>query len=202
MEQEKDITKLTELERFRRNPFIESLDIPKVHKVDYFNSVKEEAVAMPDGTAIKFNSFRKKNVVDPTKFVKLYSETIGIWFGFSKPAQNMIMYVMSKLIKNTDFIYASLNDYAEITKVYSRPAMNRGILELCNKGVLAKSCDTNKYFINPAYIFNGNRFATIELFEKEGASDNEPEDNITKLLNNIPDEKENQKMVGDQRSGD
>jgi hypothetical protein len=111
--------------------------------------------------------------VDDGEFVKVFTANIALTFGLSSAGQkvfNMLLHVVQKTAIGRDKIY--LNDltrseFSQDFKVkLSNPTFYRGLAELITSKIIARSVDVNIYFINPHLVFNGDRIAFTQSYER------------------------------------
>lgn len=115
-------------------------------------------------------SYRK---VDDGEFVKLFTANIALTFGLSAAGQktfNMLLHVIQKTAIGRDRIYLSDEIRKEFVEEFgvklSNPTFYRGISELIETKIIARSVNTNIYFINPHLVFNGDRVAFTQTYER------------------------------------
>lgn len=71
-------------------------------------------------------------------------------------ASRLLIYVMRKLSKGSELVEIDIEEYQANYKIDSRQTVYNAITDLSNAGVISRH-KPNKYWINPAIIFNGNR---------------------------------------------
>lgn len=117
----------------------------------------------------------QKKEVDTEEFIKLFTAQIKFYFDLTKTAYKVFficLYMYQKEIggdtvylacKKAQNIAKSLGEFNISTAVYYR-----GIDELIEKKILAKSTTKYIYYINPAVIFNGDRARFVkEVIKKK-----------------------------------
>ena len=124
--------------------------------------------------------------VEANEFVKIYANGINEVASLSS-AGLKVLYLFLNAVRggkpNKDKItmyYPALSE-EEQKKMSYRVFLN-GINNLIEKNFIAESVVPNEFFINPDYVFNGNRLALIKLYEVEN-KDKENENNEKEELN-------------------
>ena len=158
---------ITLKERYKTNPFINSQNIQTKSKVaitplndnTWINQVSGEV----GGTALI-----KRKEVDDNKFVKVFTDNIGFFFGLSSAGNKAFAVLMWSLQQNKDTDLIDLSDWTReefiqksTKKELSKPTFYRGLSELEKEGIIAKSQRVGWYFINPHFVFNGDRIVFI-----------------------------------------
>ena len=110
-----------------------------------------------------------KEEVERSQFVKLYSDGVAAILGLKSPGKKIFRIVYNQLYgmdgKNkTEIVlnYDMLSD--EEQSLVSRRTFTSGVSELIAAGFIAETYVPTYYFINPAYIFNGDRLAIVKEF--------------------------------------
>lgn len=103
--------------------------------------------------------------VDPEKFVKIFADNIGLTFDLTSAgikAFSVLLFVVQKTIK-TDEVLLDKYVLQEFCKAHkkelSNPTFLRGLRELCEAKIIAKSFRKAWYWINPNFVFNGDRIS-------------------------------------------
>lgn len=104
--------------------------------------------------------------IDSEEFIKIFPREMGAWFDFEKSTQKlfgqMLMKVQTEAI-NKDIFYYSLDDMASDTG-YSKQTLYKCLTELINKKVIAKHQNQNLFFLNPRFLFNGDRADFVKSY--------------------------------------
>lgn len=184
-------------ERYKENPFIGDMVIPTKHKM-----VKLSKLGRDDNVLVNQNTgemhgthvttFKK---VDAEQFVKLFTANIALTFELKSAglkALNVLIWAVQHMSIGKDQIdldaytleeFLSFHNNKSSTLKLSAATYSRGIAELEKVQILAKTMKKGRYYINPNFIFNGDRIAFTTLIERK------------KSLNG--DEIEDQKQSGD-----
>lgn len=161
--------------RYETNPFILELK-GKMYLQPKANTIiakGQEIIDTITGEVIQDSVLiGRRKIVDKSQFAKIYYEGVSMMIGISKPAMNVLVYIMTKM----DFeqkVYINTEKDSEKVGYKSPVSVLKGLKELINLGVIAKASMPSWYWINPIYICKGERFAiyteyvTSERHEKD-----------------------------------
>ncbi|MBR6510762.1 MAG: replication protein [Phascolarctobacterium sp.] len=160
--------------KYRENPFLEhTLEVSTSgYKPIYSNTVSGENCVMVGqitgelkGSAGIF--YRKE--VDKSEFVKLYAEGVGAIMQLKSPGKKVFQLIYEQLYGKEGvgkiqivLVYDMLSD--EQRKNMSRATFFSGINENLKHNIIAETYAAGVYFINPAFIFNGDRLAIVKEY--------------------------------------
>jgi hypothetical protein len=177
------------INKYKENPTIDTAKKNTVfgRKVIFANQDKKittEIYTNSEDDDININSinFSTTIKVDKDEFIKLYISALPAFASLKKSSKLIFQYVL--LVVNNgigkDKIHLSYNDYLEKTENSLIPKLSRasyfnGIKELLENEILFQSLSTNMYWINIAYIFNGDRLKFIQQYDL--IKNNEEKDN-------------------------
>jgi hypothetical protein len=171
----KNTLSVSKLPQFEENPFVEvaiqQIDDNTVKKTQFINGNKgvENLVINQDGEVIAQSKFVRFIEVDEERFAKLYLSQFETFWELSKTAIRVFGYIVNNLIPNKDVVYIDMQDILKYTNYKEEKSIYKGIAELVNAGIIARSTSFIKYFINPMVFFNGDRitFATTYIRQKQ-----------------------------------
>jgi len=110
--------------------------------------------------------------IERNEFIKLYVKGMAALFGLTKAGQKVFALLYSALSgkegKDKDLVtlyYPALPK--ETQEQISYRIFTKGINDLIKAEFIAESIMPFQYYINPTYIFNGDRLALIHLYEVE-----------------------------------
>lgn len=113
--------------------------------------------------------------VDKTKFVKLYVNGVKAFAVLSSAGTKVfeLMYLSLQKEVGKDVINLVFLEIDQSVTRISRTIFQRGLRELCLKGFLAETVMSGRYFVNPDYVFNGDRLALVKEYrvKRDIASD-------------------------------
>ncbi|WP_063653730.1 replication/maintenance protein RepL [Candidatus Arsenophonus triatominarum] len=161
--------------RYNSNPFINNMLLSTKMKQIKVSRLGKDDNILVNRTTGEVNgthviTYRK---VDDEKFVKLFTSNIALTFDLKSAgikAFNVLMWSVQRTAIDTDLVcldkYA-LNDFLqENTLKMSMPTFWRGLKELEDVKVIAKARKLGFYYINPNFVFNGDRIAFTTAIEK------------------------------------
>lgn len=175
--------------RYERNPFREET----VHDAEQGKKVKTAIAPIKDSnlSAMLIKSDGKGNaleetpaslalctpkVVDANEFVKIYTKGVAGMFGLSSPGRKVFTLLFTQLAGASglgkDIVtlqYSALPE--ETKKILSYRTFTKGINDLIKNRFIAQSIYNGQYFVNPTFIYNGDRLAIVTLYKKELAGE-------------------------------
>lgn len=177
MEKEKKTKK--ELVRHIENPFLEDLNVRvKTKQIKVSKLGKDNNILMNQDTGEASGTYvGTYKRVDDEQFLKLFTANIALTFDLKAAgikAFNVVCWMMQKkgierdLLTIDKFVLEDFN--AEHNKKLSRAVLYRGLDDLIENRILARARREADYFVNPNFIFNGDRivFATVIERKKKG----------------------------------
>jgi hypothetical protein len=184
------------LARHKTNPFLEQMIVPVgKRKVSLSRLGKDNNILMNQGTGevlgTHITTFKN---VDSEQFIKLFTSNIAMAFDLTsagiKVFSLLVWLVQHKALAKDEIdldIY-SLNEFVD-AHADRKPALKlsattfkRGINELEHAQVVAKTLRAGRYFINPNFVFNGDRLAFTTVIEKKKPSEHPSGDDKTQDL--------------------
>jgi hypothetical protein len=122
-----------------------------------------------------FSNIVQTKEVDREEFIKLYTSQIKAYFDLTKTAYK-VFFIFLCIYQDAigkDCFYLSCKKAMNLSLkidqfILSESIFYRGIKELIEKKIIAKTNEKNWYFINPAIVFNGDRARFIsEIIKKK-----------------------------------
>ena len=183
-------------DRHSSNPFLPELirQSKKMEKVttQYASDDDSKFMVLNTNTlsTVPVSIFGVKKVVEINAFVKLYADGVGAITGLNSAGKKVfaVLYMQlrskegqdkDEIILNYDLISQELKDYLKL----SRATFYRGIQELIKRRFIAYTMAANVYYINPMYLFNGNRLLIMQQYEL--AMKKESEEHFKNLNNKV-----------------
>ena len=174
--------KTTSIIRYKTNPFLDEMDINTRKK-----QVRVRALGKAGDTSIlnhetgevsgtQLVTFKK---VDDEEFVKLFAKNLALTFDLTAAGNKalfiLIWVVQYKAIekdivaldKYTHEDFVDAHSSTDKPLKLSMATFSRGINELEKAKIIAKSRKAGEYFINPAFVFNGDRIAFTRIIERK-----------------------------------
>lgn len=167
--------------RHKTNPFVKDMLIPvgsrnvKISKLGGEDNVLvNQSTGEVHGTHVTV-----KKRVDQQEFVKLFTQNVALTFDLKAAgikAFNVLLWSMQNKGLSKDLIPLDkwvMDEFLENANKDREPPIKmsqatfwRGLAELENAKIIAKSIRQGFYFINPNFVFNGDRIAFTTLIEK------------------------------------
>jgi hypothetical protein len=163
------------VQRYKENPFTADMIINAKSK-----QVKISALGNDDNILVNQSTgeihgthvvtYKK---VDAEEFVKLFTANIALTFDLKAAgikAFNVLTWAVQNKAMNKDVVPMdsyTLDEFLETHKKALSPAtFKRGLNELEKSQIIAKAMRKGFYYINPNFIFNGNRIAFTTAIER------------------------------------
>ena len=151
----------------------------------------ENIVNTETGEVLKDNTLiGRRKVVDKSQFAKIYASEIGLLYGLSKTAQNVFLY-LTKVMDYDNKSFLNYNaDFKKLNYKSGRAIIN-GLRELIFNNIIASSNMPHFYWLNPAIVCKGERFAkyTEYLTEEEAKREQQflLKQQGKKFIDNLPE---------------
>ena len=106
--------------------------------------------------------------VDSTKFLKLFVNGVRALAELSNPGTRVFELLYCEMQNNVgkDQVYLSFTAI-EQTSTMSRATFKRGMAELIDKKFIAAMPAVGWYWVNPDYMWNGDRLAFVKAYIKQ-----------------------------------
>lgn len=172
-----------EVVRYEINPFLENMLVPiKDRQIKLSRLGKDNNILVNQETGeINGTHITTYKQVDSEQFIKLFSANIALTFELTAPgikAFNVLIWVLKEKNINKDVIPLDkfvLDDFLEAHKSkklqFSQATFWRGLAQLEEAKIIAKNIRQGFYFINPNFVFNGDRIAFTTMIEKKKGED-------------------------------
>ena len=171
------MTKKNQRERFQNNPFMIKEQDLTIRKKSVLAQNKNMAMVNLDTKELSGVGMVVKKKVDTEKFLKLYEDGIREMMELDSYGIKMfrMIFLASANAIDKDKIYLHYSD-PKINESMARTTFTRGIKNLIEKQFIAPCMEVGFFWINPSYIFNGNRLTMIKQYELEGREKNPPKE--------------------------
>jgi len=173
------------LVRHKTNPFIEDMVVPvrgrqvKLSRLGRSDQsiLVNQTTGEVHGTHV--TTYRR---VDGEQFIKLFTANIGLTFDLSAAgikAFSVLLWVVQHRAISSDEVdldTLTLEDFIEGHSDSKKPlslsltTFKRGMNELEKAQIIAKTLRKGRYFINPNFVFNGDRVAFTTVIERKKRS--------------------------------
>jgi hypothetical protein len=164
--------------RYEENPFIEDMVVPIKGRQVYLsrlgrddNVLVNQATGEIQGTHI--TTFKQ---VDSEHFIKLFTANIALTFELGAAgikAFGVLGWILQDKSISKDIVPLDkfvLDDFLKSQDkklALSHPTFTRGLVELEKAKIIAKHVRQGWYFINPNFVFNGDRVAFTTVIERK-----------------------------------
>jgi len=165
--------------RFKTNPFTEGMVVPvKGKQVQISRFGKDDNILVNQHTGEEHGThvitYKK---TDSQQFVKLFTASMGFAFDLTSAGIKtfaVLLWAMQRGSLGKDqvdlesYVLEEFLEAQDDKKLkLSVQTFRRGLNELEKAKVLAKTMKPGRYFINPGYVFNGDRVAFTTVLERE-----------------------------------
>lgn len=116
--------------------------------------------------------FWEAEEVDSTKFLKLFVNGVRALAELSNPGARVfeLLYIEMQNNIGKDQVYLSFTGLDHRERTISRSTFSRGLAELIDKKFLAAMPAVGWYWVNPDFIWNGDRLAFVKEYRKAGSA--------------------------------
>lgn len=166
--------------RYEKNPFVDGMSVPvRGQQVTMSKLGGDENVLINQNTGevhgTHVTTYRR---VDSEQFVKLFTKNIALTFDLTAAglkALNVLMWVVQEKGMGKDLVpldkftreeFVAEHERREPPLRLSQPTFLRGLAELERSKIVAKHLRAGWYYINPNFIFNGDRIAFSTVIER------------------------------------
>lgn len=113
-------------------------------------------------------TFQRRQYVDKQEFIKIYNEGLERIFNLKSASIKVFGYFMNEMQNtiNADFVYFDRNKCQKFCKWNGHRLVYEGLTELIKNLIVCKTDEEHKYWINPRFVFNGNRIIIFDEFIK------------------------------------
>ena len=118
--------------------------------------------------------FWEAEEVDSTKFVKLFINGVKALKELTSPGTKVfeVLYLRVQGSISKDQIYMSFSSIDQVETRISEATYTRGMRELVDKGFLAATPHIGLFWLNPDYLWNGDRLAFVKEYKKRSSMQN------------------------------
>jgi hypothetical protein len=162
--------------RHNKNPFLHDMVLAYTTKqIRISNLGKDDNIILNQTTGeISGTHVVTYKKVDSEEFVKIFSRNIALTFNLNAAgikAFNVLIWTIQQRAVERDIVTLdqySVDDFLNSNSdaKLSLPTFHRGLSELEKSKIIAKSRRAGDYYINPNFVFNGNRIAFTSVIEK------------------------------------
>ncbi len=183
--------------RHKTNPFLKDMLIPvRDKKIQLSRLGKDDNVLINQATGeaqgTHVTTYKR---VDSDQFVKLFTANIALTFDLTAAGIkvfNVLMFAVQANAISKDVVFLDtyvLDDFISIQEAngknvkLSATTFKRGLNELEKANIIAKTKRQGQYFINPNFVFNGDRIAFTTMIESTGKPPKSKTEEQTEMFN-------------------
>lgn len=171
MRPEEEIKSKRGLVKYDHNPFIANAVANTkqgVKRISNKDGSRMMVVNEGTGDIVAHAGFWQAKEVDTTQFVKLYVSGVKEFKNLSGSGTKVfeVLYLKVQDSIGKDFLYLSLVEVDQLLNPMSKATFMKGMKELIIKGFIAESMVQNKYYLNPDYMWNGDRLAFVKEYRR------------------------------------
>jgi len=172
----KELTPMRDHKVYLENPFEKMLAVhiaekgkSKINKVitQTGQLVDKETGDVVEGESL-FVATRK--VVDDDQFTKVFHDSIKETVNVSDKAINVLMVYIAPMLGKDELQILFDIDECEVKTEYSRATIYRALAELLDAEIIARTKYQWLFFINPLYIFNGDRIRVVNDYVRKAGN--------------------------------
>lgn len=186
-------TKVRDLEVFEQNPFVDEMHVEKKRRTEVLYNGQHALINQQTGEVSEEGiAIARVRYVDSEQFIKIYTDNIHVFFDLGKSAQRVCEFVLNQISHRSigrGEVFLIFNEYEKYLSGRTggtRQTFMRGMQELAQKKMIAKSPSPNVWWINPAVAFNGDRARFITEIRRD-----KKENELDKTKRNILDYEKN-----------
>jgi hypothetical protein len=184
--------KLTDYPANRENPFLaqvvsELKVVVKRQTLRPKNGGGNTDLMLVDGVGTEHGeaTFQTTKEVDIKEFTKMYHEGVVAAGGLSVRGTKVWYYIFDELQVGATSFHFMVGKCLEHTGYKTRGNILSGLAELLAASIIARSQDSSLYFINPAYMFNGDRVTFAKTYIKKQLKEKYPTQHQLELNPNM-----------------
>lgn len=191
-------SKLSECSVHFSNPFINEDFVDHINKVSglkaqRFETKKGLSLVTKHGETLSDDNnalIMHQRRVDREEFTKVFANAMkGI--GLSRRSSSLILYIAAQLNKDDTYVNLHQDILCELMDI-SKATFYRALFDLIQHNVIARTRYPYKFYINPLFIFNGNRLTVVQQYIKSYDNGNGMQYNAIETTNEeFSDEEEN-----------
>ena len=155
--------------RYDHNPFIgNAITNTKqgVKSISNKDGNRMMVVSENTGEIVAPAGFWQAQEVDKTQFVKLYVNGVKAFKDLSGAGTKVfeVLYMKVQASIGTDTIWLTFPSLNQLETPMGETTFYRGMKELLSKGFIAESLTPGMYYLNPDYMWNGDRLAFVKEY--------------------------------------
>ena len=157
--------------RHDRNPFLSSaLTNTKTGTRRLSNASGDRMILVNEtnGEVVAPAGFWQSQEVDETKFIKLYINGVRAFKDLSNSGTRVfeLLYLRVQEAIGKDTIWLTYPSIDQAVTSISSATFYRGMSELINKEFIAETLTPGKFYLNPDFLWNGDRLAFVKEYRR------------------------------------
>jgi len=172
-----------EVIRHKENPFIGDMVVKKKKQSVRLSTLgsNNNVLINQETGEVQGTHVTTYKQVDSEEFVKIFTANIAMLFELNKSGHktlHILLWAVQHTAIGKDLV--QLNKYThekflqeQPIKAFSMAVFSRGLNELETAQIIAKAEQRGFYYINPNFIFNGNRLAFTKVIERRKQAEDE-----------------------------
>lgn len=175
--------------RHENNPFLPDMHLTiKNRRVQVSPMGKDNNVLLNRDTGELFGTHVTTfKPVDGEQFIKLFTANIGLTFDLTSAgikAFTVLMWTVQHRAIGKDQVILDMLTLADFVKFHqddkkplrlSESTFKRGLTELSKAQIIAKTLRQGMYWINPNFVFNGDRIAFTTVIQRQRKTEEQEE---------------------------
>lgn len=158
--------------KYSENPFLDGTPVTRIvgrRKRYAIATRSDNSLIDRTGQVIGGVEHTIVKVVDDTQFVKVFADGISGIYDLNRSGSKVFRFLFDTVQKNKniDKIYLYFMDAQEEPWSISKAVFFKGMAELLSKNFIARSSNPNMFFLNPAMIWNGDRYRFVQEYQRE-----------------------------------
>lgn len=157
------------LAKHQTNPFIDATSLAtksRIKRVAEANGERLMVISGDTGEMLAPAGFWHAQEVDKTQFVKLYINGVKAFKELTNAGTRAFEFLYMEIQRNIgkDKVFLSFQMIDQTLTPIAKATFYRGMKELVEKGFIADSTIQCWFFVNPDYMWNGDRLAFVKEY--------------------------------------
>ena len=152
---------------YEKNPFMFDVDV-RTRRVTNKSGDMMLVNSQTGEIQSQIAGFWQGEEVDSTKFVKLFVQGVKALKELTGAGTKVfeVLYLRVQEAIGRDQIYMAFSSVDQALTPMSSPTYDRGMRELIEKGFIAATPSQGMYWLNPSFVWNGDRIAFVREYRK------------------------------------
>ena len=165
-------------ERFGENPFIKGLKVKSKKKMNVAGAYKDKAIIDTKTYEVDSNQLflASNRKVESEEFIKIFISNYRKFFSLTNSGIRVFFFLMNEM-KFEDVVLFEYDKCIEYTGI-SKSSVRRGLIELLEAELIARTKSRDAYWINPSAFYKGNRLNLVTKVETDKPISEIMKDNV------------------------